>query len=163
MRRAAARMSSSVGSVNVELYGPEERPLDIRSSQIANEARELIGTIPGAEKLTVIAEIGRAGEPINIELSGLPVNTMMSVGTRVREQLEGYAAVFDVQDTFSGGKEELNISLTEKAHALGLDLATVANQIRASVFGFEALFTVTAFVWKLFRMGLFMSTFVSGI
>lgn len=131
-------IKSSVGSVNVELYGPEERHIDIKASELANEARALIGTIPGAEKLSVIAELGRGGEPINIELSGLPVATMSRVGEAVRAQLNSYADVFDVQDTFSGGKEELNIKLTAKAHALGLDLATLANQIRAAVFGFEA-------------------------
>lgn len=128
----------SVGSVNVELFGPKERPLDIKASEIANEARAMIGTIPGAEKLSVIAELGRGGEPVNVELSGLPLAALSSVGERLREQLTRYADVFDVQDTFSGGKEELNIELTPKAHALGLDLATLATQIRAAVFGFEA-------------------------
>jgi multidrug efflux pump subunit AcrB len=131
-------IKSSVGSVNIELLGPEERPLDIRASQIANEARAMIGEIPGAEKLSVIAEIGRGGEPINVELSGTSIPVMTKVGERVRQQLEGYPTVFDIQDNFSGGKEELNISLTPKAHALGLDLATIANQIRASVFGIES-------------------------
>ena len=131
-------IKASVGSVNLELYGPEQRHIDITASQIANEARAMIGSIPGAEKLSVIAELGRGGDPIDVELEGLPVKEMRDVGERISKQLQNYASVFDIQDNFSGGKEELNIRLMPKAHALGLDLATLANQIRAAVFGFEA-------------------------
>lgn len=128
----------SIGSVNIELYPPEERTLDILASEVAEEARAMIGDIPGAEKLSIIAEIGRAGEPINVELSGLSTTQMRPIGERLRKQLNGFANVFDVQDTFSGGKEELNIRLTPKAHVLGLDLADLATQVRSSVFGLEA-------------------------
>ncbi|MFT5573141.1 MAG: multidrug efflux pump subunit AcrB [Cryomorphaceae bacterium] len=131
-------VKSSVGTVNVELIGPEKRHIDIKASEIATEARQLVGTIAGAEKLSIIAEIGRAGEPINVELSGVDVALMSTIGADIRERLVEYPNVFDIQDNFSGGKEELNIKLTAKAHALGLDLANVASQVRGSVFGFEA-------------------------
>jgi len=133
-----SEVKSSVGTVNVELLGPEERHISIKASEIAREARALVGTVPGAEKLSVIADLGRGGDPINVELTGISVELMSEVGTRIREHLAEYPNVFDIQDNFSGGKEELNIALTPKAHALGLDLANVANQVRASVFGFEA-------------------------
>ena len=128
----------SVGAVSAELSGPEERHFDIKASEIAREVRQLVGEVPGAEKLSVIAEIGRGGEPIHVELSGVDVTKMTIVGENIRQQLKQYSSVFNIQDTFSGGKEELNIALTPKAHALGLTLANVASQIRASVFGLEA-------------------------
>ena len=131
-------VKSSVGTVNVELIGPEKRHLDIKASEIATEARQLVGTIPGAEKLSVIADLGRAGDPINVELSGVDVALMSTIGATIRERLTEYPNVYDIQDNFSGGKEELNIKLKPKAHALGLDLANVASQVRGSVFGFEA-------------------------
>ena len=127
-----------MGTVNVELIGPEKRHLDIKASEIATEARQLVGTIPGAEKLSVIADLGRAGDPINVELSGVDVALMSTIGATIRERLTEYPNVYDIQDNFSGGKEELNIKLKPKAHALGLDLANVASQVRGSVFGFEA-------------------------
>ncbi|NNC99517.1 MAG: efflux RND transporter permease subunit [Gammaproteobacteria bacterium] len=135
---SGAIIKPSVGSANIELIGPEERHIDIKASDLAREIRELVGEIPGAEKLTVIAEIGRGGEPINVELSGVDIKSMAEVGSRLRDRLKQYPGVFDIQDNFSGGKEELDITLNAKAHALGLTLADVANQIRASVFGFEA-------------------------
>ncbi|MFW5426697.1 MAG: efflux RND transporter permease subunit [Methylophagaceae bacterium] len=128
----------SVGSVRVEFLGPEERHIKIKTSEVAREARELIGDIPGAEQLSIISELARAGIPIDVELSGIDVPSMTIVGEKVRQQLKTYPNVFDIQDTFSGGKEELNIKLKAKAHVLGLSLADVANQVRASIFGFEA-------------------------
>lgn len=128
----------SVGTVSAELIGPEERHIDVKASEIAREVRQLVGDIPGAEKLSVIAELARSGEPINVELSGSDQNKVIEVAEQIRRQLLQYPEVFDIQDNFSGGKEELNISLKPKAHALGLTLSDVALQVRGSIFGIEA-------------------------
>lgn len=133
-----ATVKPNVGTVNIEFLGPEERHLDILPSEVANEARAKVGDIPGAEKLSIIAELGRAGEPINVQLSGIPIKQMSEVGHLLRDKLLQYPNVFNIQDNFSGGKEELDIELLPRAHALGLDLATVASQIRSSVYGYEA-------------------------
>ena len=100
--------------------------------------RELIGEIPGAEKLSVVTEVASGGSPIQIELTGANSQIMRDVGVQLRENLHQYPDVFDMQDNFSGGKEELNIALKPQAHTLGLSLADVALQIRGSVFGLEA-------------------------
>ena len=131
-------VKTSVGAVRAELIGPEERHTDIKASDIAREVRKLVGDIPGAEKLTVVAELARSGEPINVELTGSDQSKVIAIAESVREQLRQYPEVFDIQDNYSGGKEELNISLTPKAHALGLNLADVALQVRGSIFGVEA-------------------------
>ena len=128
----------SIGVVRAELLGPEERHIDISSTQIAREIRQRVGIIPGAEQLNVRSELGRGGDPINIELTGLALQDMRSAGDRIRQKLLEYPNVFDVQDNFSGGKEELNIELKTQATVLGLDLANIAGQIRGSVFGLEA-------------------------
>ena len=128
----------SVGAVRAELIAPEDRHIDLRASEIANEIRDMVGTIAGAEKFTVIAELGRAGDPINVELSGASAATMSAAADRVRQRLLEFPHVFDIQDNYSGGKEELNITLKAQAHTLGLSLADIASQIRGSVFGLEA-------------------------
>ncbi|MGK0374601.1 MAG: multidrug efflux pump subunit AcrB [Arenicella sp.] len=135
---SGSTIKPSVGVVRAELIGPEERHLDIKASEIAREVRDLVGDIPGAEKLSVLAELGRAGEPINVELAGGDPAKIQAIADQIRTQLLRYPEVFDIQDNYSGGKEELNISLTEKAHALGLNLADVASQVRGSIFGLEA-------------------------
>jgi len=128
----------SLGIVRAELLGPEERTIDIGASALAREVRELIGEIPGAEKLSVVTEVASGGSPIQIELTGANSEIMRDIGVQLRENLRQYPDVFDIQDNFSGGKEELNIALKPQAHALGLSLADVASQVRGSVFGLEA-------------------------
>ncbi len=135
---SGATIKPSVGVVRAELIGPEERHIDIKASEIAREVRTLVGDIPGAEQLSVRAELGRGGEPINVELNGGEPAKMQAIADKVREQLLRYPEVFDIQDNYSGGKEELNIELKPRAHALGLSLADIANQVRGSIFGFEA-------------------------
>ena len=128
----------SVGIVRAELQGPEERVFDITATELAREVRALTGEIPGAEKLSVVTEIANGGLPIYVELTGAESTTMRKVGTELRQQLRQYPDVFDIQDNFSGGKEELNIELKPQAHALGLSLADVASQVRGSVFGLQS-------------------------
>ncbi len=135
---SGSTIKPSVGVVRAELIGPEERHIEIKASEIAREVRTLVGDIPGAEQLSVLAELGRGGEPINVELTGGDPAQMRVLADQVRDQLLRYPEVFDIQDNYSGGKEELNITLTRKAHALGLSLADVANQVRGSIFGLEA-------------------------
>ena len=135
---SGSTIKPSVGVVRAELIGPEERHIDIKASEIAREVRGLVGDIPGAEQLSILAELGRGGEPIDIELSGGEIQNMQAIADQVRVQLLRYPEVFDIQDNYSGGKEELNINLTPRAHALGLSLSDIATQVRGSIFGLEA-------------------------
>ena len=63
---------------------------------------------------------------------------MRATGDKLRAKLKQYPGVFDIQDNYSGGKEELNLSLKTKAITLGLSLADIAEQVRGSIFGFES-------------------------
>ena len=128
----------SIGTVRAELIGPEDRHIKIGSNQLAREIRERVGIIPGAEQLNVRSELGRGGEPIDVELTGLDLASMRVAGDKIRKKLREYPYVFDIQDNFSGGKEELNIELKPNATVLGLSLADIARQVRGSVFGLES-------------------------
>ena len=97
----------------------------------------MIGVIPGAESLTFRAEIGRISDPIEIQLSGNNFNTLGEVSDKVKAQLALFPAVFDISDTLSDGKQELQIELKDEAHALGLTRSDVVNQIRNAFYGFQ--------------------------
>ena len=106
---------------------------------MAREVRTAVTPkIPGFEKLSVRAETGGGRSPINVELSGGSYERMGEVVELVRERLNTYPFVYDIQDNYTGGKEELNIELTPAAHALGLDRADVAAQVRNAIFGYQA-------------------------
>jgi len=128
----------NVGSIKVALEQPEERSFDITTTELGRELRQRIGVIAGAKSLSVHSEILSTDNPINIELSGAKPSQLNGVIIKLKEALKSYPGVFDIQDNYSGGKEELNIQLKPRAYALGLRLNDIAQQVRNAVFGFQA-------------------------
>jgi len=128
----------NVGQVAAELQLEEDRKIDIGSRRLAREAQRMIGDIPGAQSLTIRADVFRTSAPINIELSGTDTTRMSEVVFLLREKFKEYPAVYDIQDNYSGGKEELNIVLKPRAYSLGLSMNDIAQQVRAAVFGIQA-------------------------
>jgi multidrug efflux pump subunit AcrB len=129
--------SSDVGRVMFEITPPEERSSTVNSSQLVKEWREMIGVIPGAESLTFRAEIGRVGDPIDLQFSSSNFKQLEQVAERVKAELANYPDVFDISDSLSDGKKELRIELNKKADALGLKRSDVVSQVRSAFFGFE--------------------------
>ncbi|MDP2562700.1 efflux RND transporter permease subunit [Psychrobium sp. 1_MG-2023] len=128
---------SHLGRVMFQIVPPEQRELKIGSGQLMREWRGMIGEIPGAQSLTYRAEIGRTSDPVDIQFSGIDFKALGEVGDQVKEQLALYPALFDISDSLSNGKEELQIELNEQAYALGLTRSEVLSQIRAAYFGVQ--------------------------
>ncbi|WP_404340824.1 efflux RND transporter permease subunit [Pseudoalteromonas mariniglutinosa] len=129
--------SANTGSVRFEITPAEQRDTDIGSRELVKEWRELIGIIPGAESLTFRAEIGRSSDPINIQLSGNSIVMLQTVAAKIKQRLATYPSVFDIADSMSDGKEELQIELTAQGLALGLNRVDVSSQVRNSFFGVQ--------------------------
>jgi multidrug efflux pump subunit AcrB len=130
--------NATTGRVRVETVPPEKRTIDVKTQDIVNEWRKRVGQVPGAEQLNYRAEIGGwGGSPIDIELKGQNGQSLADLGERLKAQLAEFAGVFDIEDSLSDGKEELQLELKPEARLLGLDLNTVAGQVRQAVFGFE--------------------------
>ena len=135
---SGARGSGShTGLVMFEIVAPEDRISQVTSIELVREWRKMIGVIPGAESLTFRAEIGRISDPIEIQFSGVNFATLSEVADKAKERLALYPAVFDISDTLSDGKQELQIELKDEAHALGLTRSDVLNQIRNAFYGFQ--------------------------
>ncbi|MFT4635337.1 MAG: multidrug efflux pump subunit AcrB [Arenicella sp.] len=131
-------IKSNLGSVRAELQTSEIRVGNVSASQIGREVRALIGQIPGAQSLSVSSRSFGDSAPINVELSGDDPAEMYLVIEKLKEKFKSYPGVYDIQDNFSGGKEELKLSLKPQAYTLGLNLSDVAQQVRSAVFGFQA-------------------------
>ena len=128
---------SNTGRVIYEIVSPEDRKSSITSSQLVREWRKMIGVLPGVESLTFRAEIGHRGTPIDIQFSGEDLAQLSEIADKVKEQLHQYPNVFDIEDSYSYGKEELQIELKPEAHLLGFTRADVLNQIRHGFFGYQ--------------------------
>lgn len=128
---------ANTGRVLFEVVPPEDRELLIETTELVNEWRQLIGQIPGAESLIFRAEIGRGGDPIDVELNGRSLQALAEVTDQIRAHLAQYPGVFDIDDSLTSGKEELQLELTEQGYALGLSRADIIRQVRQAFFGVE--------------------------
>ncbi|WP_143872627.1 efflux RND transporter permease subunit [Catenovulum sediminis] len=129
---------SSWGRVRFEITPPEEREMDVNSQDLAREWRKRIGEIPGAEELILRSEIGRAGDPIDIQLRGNNFAQLNKAAEDVKQRLATYPTVFDIRDSMADGKEELQIELKSEAYLLGVSRSDVIRQVRQAFFGVEA-------------------------
>ncbi len=129
---------SNIATVTFETIPPEQRKIDISSRKIVAEWRKLIGPIPGVKELSFRAELGRGGEPIDVQLKGGDFNTLNEVAQLVKDKLAEYDGLFDIRNSFEGGKEEVQIKIKPQAEQLGLNQTSLGIQVRNAIFGAEA-------------------------
>lgn len=129
--------ASHSGQVMFEIRPPEERKSAITSAQLVDEWRSMVGAVPGSESLTYRAEIGRVGDPIDIQLKGKDFGPLVQVADQIKAKLAQYPTVFDITDSFSDGKEALELVLKPQAYLLGLTREHILSQVREAFFGFE--------------------------
>jgi len=128
---------SNSGSVRFEIIPPQNRESSVTSRDLVREWRNLIGVVPGAETLTFRAELGRSSNPIDVQLTASSLVTLKEVANKVKERLRTYPTVFEIADSLSDGKEELQIELTLQGKALGLTRVEISRQVRRAFFGAE--------------------------
>lgn len=126
------------GRVMFEILSPEKRSLKITSNELVQLWRQKIGDIPGAQEVNYRAEIGRGGNPVEVRLTGSNIPRLEAAAQVFRQRIEQYPGVFDVGDSLSDGKRELQLSLKPEAEMLGITVEQLARQTRAAFFGIEA-------------------------
>ena len=134
---AVGEKGSHLGRVMFEIVPPEQRTLQVSSAELVNEWREITGEIPGAKNVSYRAEIGGGGSPVDVEISGSDFDQMTQVSTAIKQQLTQYPGISDIEDTFEGGKEEIQLSLRPEARQLGITLSDIAQQVRIAYLGSE--------------------------
>lgn len=129
--------SDASGRVRFEIQPADKNDSGIGTAQLVNEWRELIGPLPGAESVTFRAEIGRGSDPIDVQLSATDLKTLNQVADEVKTRIRTYPSAFEIADSLSNGKEELQIELTAQGYAMGMSNAWVTRQVRDAFFGSE--------------------------
>jgi multidrug efflux pump subunit AcrB len=136
---------SSVGSggphvarVQLETVPREDRTIDFSLTRMNAEWREMAGAIPGAESLNFRASWFRAGDPIDLQFSGNSLETLNAVADVVKDHLATYPGVFEISDSLSDGKEELQIELSPQGHLLGLTRNDIVGQVGEAYRGLQA-------------------------
>jgi multidrug efflux pump subunit AcrB len=104
---------------------------------VIDEMRSRIGTIPGVERLNYSANVFTAGKSIHFEFSGDSFEKLNQVVADTRVLLSGFSGVYDLTDTDTKGKNELQIELLPSAEVYGITTMDIARQVRQAFFGEE--------------------------
>ncbi len=137
-RRKLTSGKSNIARIQFETIPPESRKLEISSSEMIREWQRMIGDIPGAESLSFRAEFGRGGQPLAIQISGNDFDRLSAASVEIKERLADYNGLFDITDSFEGGKDEIRMKMKPEGELLGINITSLGQQIRNSIFGSEA-------------------------
>ncbi|MBT5529653.1 MAG: efflux RND transporter permease subunit [Cytophagia bacterium] len=129
------QIESHAGNIMVMLRDLENT--GITSFEVVNRVKEQIGEVPEAEKFTVAGR-NTFGDPISISLLSNNNEELEAAKEFLKEKISEIDAVNNVNDNNVIGKQEVRIKLKPKAYVLGLNYATISNQIRLGFFGGQA-------------------------
>ncbi|UCH82684.1 MAG: efflux RND transporter permease subunit [Candidatus Latescibacterota bacterium] len=131
-----AYSGSHLGEIAIELKPSEER--DVTSAEIVRRWRDATPPIPDAVELAFTSSIFHAGDPIDVQLTGLDIDALQEVADRLKLELAKYSGVLDITDSFRTGKQEVKLSVKPAAEAYGITLFDLARQVRQAFYGEEA-------------------------
>jgi len=130
---------SHVGEVWLELASSEKRT-NISTHTILAKWRNLIGEIPGVERLQFATlEGGPAGNPIDIQLRGKDFDQLKQAASELKSEIATYPGTFDITDDFKPGKREQKLRVKEGSGSIGITMRDLARQVRQAFYGDEAL------------------------
>ncbi len=134
-----ALINGNVSEVRVMLTPPRQRPLS--TAEFTRLWRQEIGAIPGVEALNFKSDRGGpgSGAALSIELTHRDLDVLEAAAAKLAVDLQGFPNVKDIDDGFSWGKEQVDFKIRPEGRALGLTSRDIANQIRNSFYGAEAL------------------------
>lgn len=135
---------SHIGGLSVELLDTTER--NVKSDEIIllwrQLAQELGRGFAGAESVSFkTAVAGPGGIPIEFKmLAGSEhFDELEAAVEEVKAKLATYPGVFDIDDDSRPGKWEFKLRVKENAVAMGVPLRDIAETVRASYYGEEAM------------------------
>jgi hydrophobic/amphiphilic exporter-1 (mainly G- bacteria), HAE1 family len=133
----AYEVGAHVATITVDLLSPEVRT--VTSSQVRHLWRQRVGQIPDVVWIKFTdALIGPQGRPIDLRIAGADLDRLRTGADELRDWLRGYRGVQDLSTDLRPGKRELRVQLRDHAAALGVDAASLGNQLRGAFFGLTA-------------------------
>jgi multidrug efflux pump subunit AcrB len=128
-----------LGQLNVELteFGYTERD----SEETINKIRDKVALIPGPTSVSISMLEGGppTGKPVSVEIKGNDFAVLEKLSNEVVGELKSMKGVKDIETNYRKGKDEIKIIIDEhKVRTLGLDVATIATEIRSAFAGGDA-------------------------
>ena len=125
----------NMAEVALELAPSENRT--ISTEEVVRKWRNIMPDVPGIKELSFKSDLFSSGDPINIQLSSKYMDDLISAKEELKTQLVRFPGVFDVNDTYNIGKEEISINLLPAAKNYGVSMMMVASQVRQAFYGLE--------------------------
>ncbi len=137
-RAGAKDIGSNLAQITIRLKPPEQRK-GISAVELAKKWRKAVGPIPEAESITFQSELFSFGKDVEVNLYMENQERLLKIVKELEHTLKKFPGVHDVSDNFVPGKREIQIKLKPLAYKLGLNLRSVAEEVRAGFYGAEAL------------------------
>ncbi len=133
----AHEVGDHVATIVVDLLSPEIRT--VTSSQIRALWREQVGALTDVVFLKFSdPQIGPSGKPLELRIVGDDLDKLYAAAVELHEWLQSYAGVHDLSMDLRPGKQELRYRLKPGAQELGIDSASLAQQLRGAFNGLVA-------------------------
>ena len=134
-----ALIDENVVEVTVYLTDADIRP--ITTTELTRLWRQRAGSLPGLESLRFESDRGGPGRgaALTVELSHRDIDVLDRASAALAERLADFPNVKDIDDGYTPGKRQLDFSLTEEGHSLGLTQRTLARKLRNAFYGAEAV------------------------
>lgn len=131
------QVGGHLGQVFIQLLEGEKR--DVNAAELVSLWRKKVDFIPDAESVTFSSELFSAGNAVEIHLSLEDHDQLLAAADELKAELNSFPGVFDVNDSFMPGKQEMQLKLKPQARSLGITLDDLARQVRHAFYGAEAL------------------------
>lgn len=132
-----ANSGSHTARISVFLTPPDQRTFT--AGEFSKLWRSKSQNIVGLEKLNFDFTTGfRGGSPVDVELRHRDMKILEAAAQDLAVSLKDYDGVFEVDDGFSLGKEQLDFKLQPEARALGVTEEGLGRQLRNAFFGASA-------------------------
>ena len=130
-------VQSHIAEVTLQLAPASTRT--VSAFDIEQAWRDSARAIPGAGTVTFNAELVNLGSAVQIELSHPERGTLDLAASELVEQLRSFTGVTDLDDDRATGRREVEIRLQPLAQTMGATSDDLARQVRAALFGVEAM------------------------
>ena len=121
----------------IGLAPPENRPETLRTKDISERIRELVGPIQDAEEISFDFTQNDEESGVRFALNHPDLDRLREASAVVQAHLATYATAYDIGDNLTAAADELQIALKPGAEALGITLADVSKQVRQAYYGEE--------------------------
>lgn len=124
---------SNHASVRIELQDSDQRMT--RNEEFIAEWRRRIGELPaGLEQFSITAPLmGPGGRDFEVQLYGADARTLKQAANVLKEALAQLPGVYAIEDDLSYGQDQLVMTLTPQAEALGVSVQQVVEQVSAAL------------------------------